>query len=1046
MNAGERRNGVIIVFESDVALLRAVFERVDHSAWLNDSFVVIVTDADDQPTLAAAIQKVEGVLSVGVKVVEHLPSRPRLGHDADHFVAMVTNKISATRAKLITTLVLVDTTLRNKLMNLDHYATAEGILPLAGVGTGRPAIVVSAGPSLDRTIDLLADPDLRERVVIIGVQTVLKPLLDRGIRPHFVTALDYHEISRRFYESLSADDVEGVTLVAETKTNPGVLDAFPGAIRCPQDPFLDDLLGPSLSRKMGALPDGATVAHLAYYLARFLGCDPVILTGQDLGFTDGQYYAAGAAIHNVWAGELNEFNTLEMMEWQRIVRGRRTLRRLVDVHARPIYTDEQMNAYLEQFEREFGADLARGLRVIDATEGGVRKRNTEVRSMRDALALHATNVTPLDLPAPSNLDRAERIPLLLDRIRRVRADVAEVAADSRRAKRLLERMLNHLDDTPKVNKLIEEVYKIDARVKSKTLAFEMVQLLDQKGVLNRYKADRAITIDDRLDPNQRQKRQIDRDIANVSGLATKADQLAELLESASAALGGGPKITRDADAPAAARSRVKATVLMCVDPDRASLGHDRPLDQPLGGAGSALRLTLERLARASRVKDGVLLTHQPDRVREMLAGFDAMPVHIEALDEDPLAGRRRAVRAARAFASHCWRGGLASFTCYDELLAPCEMRRVMDARSIDAAILVGPDWALVDPRLTDAVIQRHADNPEAYRIVFTQAPPGLAPCLVERSLMAEFADNAAGAGVFASIGATLGYVPIVPRRDPIAEPFCVIVDPVVRDAFARFIADEPASRDRVARILRTLGKDATAHDIAAFARAEPPGAASLTLQLAAGGELMSADVAGAIIAEAGGVPITLAGDDPLDHPEVFELIALARERGVVHVRTSLGAGDEVLERLISANPDIVSIDLVANTPETYTRLTGRDGHERVVASVTRLLESRSTTDAPDALPAPWIVPRITRRDDVYEEIEPFFDHWIMTAGACVIDPLAAPNDAERIAPLPMPTSLARRRARCDQIIGPNGCVSIDSHATDRAGVQFQGASHLVGAS
>ena len=39
----------------------------------------------------------------------------------------------------------------------------------------------------------------------------LKPLLERGIRPHFVTALDYHEISERFYEGLTPEDVAGVT-------------------------------------------------------------------------------------------------------------------------------------------------------------------------------------------------------------------------------------------------------------------------------------------------------------------------------------------------------------------------------------------------------------------------------------------------------------------------------------------------------------------------------------------------------------------------------------------------------------------------------------------------------------------------------------------------------------------------------------------------------------------------------------------------------------------------------------------------------------------
>ena len=35
------------------------------------------------------------------------------------------------------------------------------------------------------------------------------------------------------------------------------------------------------------LPSGSTVAHLAYYLAEHLGCDPIIFVGQDLGFSDG---------------------------------------------------------------------------------------------------------------------------------------------------------------------------------------------------------------------------------------------------------------------------------------------------------------------------------------------------------------------------------------------------------------------------------------------------------------------------------------------------------------------------------------------------------------------------------------------------------------------------------------------------------------------------------------------------------------------------------------------------------------------------------------
>src|SRR5690606_40495396 len=116
-----------------------------------------------------------------------------------------------------------------------------------------------------------------------------------------------------------------------------------------------------------AIAQGATVAHLSFYLAQHLGCDPIVLIGQDLGFSDGLYYAPGTAIHQVWAAELSPFNTVEMMEWQRIVRHKGHLQRMTDVNGAPIFSDEQMLTYLKQIEKGFAAAKERGQTVMDAT-------------------------------------------------------------------------------------------------------------------------------------------------------------------------------------------------------------------------------------------------------------------------------------------------------------------------------------------------------------------------------------------------------------------------------------------------------------------------------------------------------------------------------------------------------------------------------------------------------------------------------------------------------------------------------------------------------
>ena len=270
-------------------------------------------------------------------------------------------------------------TIENQLSNLDRYAIGSGIEDLAGIAAGRLGVVVSAGPSLRKNLPLLAAPGVRDRCVIVATQTTLKPLLAAGVAPHFVTALDYHPISRRFYEGIDPAAVEDTELIIDSKVHRAVPAAWPGRIRCIPSPELDQFLGP-LAAGHPPLEASATVAHLAYVLARHLGCDPVALIGQDLGFTDGLYYAPGTAIHDVWLPELNAFNTIETMEWERIVRHRTHLAEREDVHGRRIFTDAQMLNYLQLFEMRFTADVASGLTVIDATEGG-RPESGSTRSL-----------------------------------------------------------------------------------------------------------------------------------------------------------------------------------------------------------------------------------------------------------------------------------------------------------------------------------------------------------------------------------------------------------------------------------------------------------------------------------------------------------------------------------------------------------------------------------------------------------------------------------------------------------------------------------------
>jgi len=445
---------------------------------------------------------------------------------------------------MATALVNASRTYRNLTANLHRYAAGATVNELQDAASGFPAVCVGAGPSLARNVALLTDPEVRRRVVVITAQTMLKPLLDRGIRPDFVTALDYHEISTRFYEGLP--DLPDVTLVAQPLVHPAVLDCFPGPIRLTQSHFLDVLLGDQ-ARPIVSMPYGATVSHLSFYLAQHLGCDPVILVGMDLGFSDGLYYFPGTAIHDVWAPELGPFNTLEMMEWQRIVRHRGLLQKLNDIHGRPIYSDDQMLTYLKQFERDF-ANAPQT--VLDATEGGLPKQHARSVALSEALSRHATRPVPKLPRTPAGLD-PERLAATAGVLRQRRSEISELRRLSRRTVPLLGQMLDHQRDMKHMDKLFEQMTPIQKRVAELSCAFELVNHLNAVGAFKRVRADRAIANVD-LDDLERQRQQLARDIENVDWLDQASSEMLDMVrhaikrvgQSAEAALSAGQSPSR----------------------------------------------------------------------------------------------------------------------------------------------------------------------------------------------------------------------------------------------------------------------------------------------------------------------------------------------------------------------------------------------------------------------------------------------------------------------------------------------------------------------
>jgi hypothetical protein len=173
--------------------------------------------------------------------------------------------------------------------------------------------------------------------------------------------------------------------------------------------------------------------------------------------------------------------------------------------------------------------------------------------------------------------------------------------------------------------------------------------------------------------------------------------------------------------------------------------------------------------------------------------------------------------------------------------------------------------------------------------------------------------------------------------------------------------------------------------------------------------------------------LTLHGaGDPLLHPDVLKIVAMARRAGVagVHIRTDLACEPRLMDALLDCGADVISVDLMAESAATYRAVMGADLFSKARANLEYLVTRREERGGAGGVKLPWLVARTTRCEATLPEIEPFFDRWLLGAGAAVIDAMPSAWSGERLEPLPVPAGAARRMARERVIVLSDGRVPL----------------------
>ena len=299
----------------------------------------------------------------------------------------------------------------------------------------RPAIVVSAGPSLDKNINELKKA--KDKAFIIVVDTALKAVLRAGIVPDLTITIDPHKPLILFED----ERIKKLPMIFCIMSNKQVMDGQKGKkiFFGDSESYIQAIFN-KYDKKLSTLETGGSVACNAFSTAVFLGFKNIILVGQDLAYPNGKEHTKDA-YDNEAENKLKDGKRYFEVE---------------DIYGGKVLTEENMDAYRLWFETQ----IVRypHLHVIDATEGGAKIRGTEVLTLNETIERECKNLRKIDFAK------------LIDRISKTYSE-------------------EELDEiTKQLYNIPEELKKLKRKIKSGIKQYEE---LDRQGGLNESERDKA---------------------------------------------------------------------------------------------------------------------------------------------------------------------------------------------------------------------------------------------------------------------------------------------------------------------------------------------------------------------------------------------------------------------------------------------------------------------------------------------------------------------------------------------------------------------------
>lgn len=184
---------------------------------------------------------------------------------------------------------------KNILNNIPNLTKEPPLSAIKDFYKGKIAVVVSAGPTLDRNIETIKK--YRDSIVLIVVGTAMKAIAKHNITPDFLCIIETYDSSKQIAEI----DLSDVNFVTEPFSNKNLRNfKFKQVFshissNLPVNSIWSNLIEENNEEYLSK----GTVSYTALNTARILGCSKIVMVGQDLAYIEGQCYSKDSAYRDL---------------------------------------------------------------------------------------------------------------------------------------------------------------------------------------------------------------------------------------------------------------------------------------------------------------------------------------------------------------------------------------------------------------------------------------------------------------------------------------------------------------------------------------------------------------------------------------------------------------------------------------------------------------------------------------------------------------------------------------------------------------------------